>query len=68
MVEALKKRGRDEEALEYGVLIPFLAGAVHNIAFEDVLDMTVDEVALLLRLPPKPSGWDNFYWGRAMLG
>lgn len=70
IIRELIARGKHEEAQYYRVVVPFDLGLLHDIDEDKVLDMTVDAIEVLYRLPPKPDkyeGW-NFYWGKAAFG
>lgn len=67
VVSALRLRGRLDEVINYGVFIPLTIELTHGIPFEEVLDMSINDISLLLMMPPKPAGYDLFYWGRATI-
>ena len=63
----LRRRGEHEEAEYCELVIPFELILIHDFTFDEVLDMTVDEVEAWYGTPPKPLkyiGW-NFTWGLA---
>lgn len=66
-MSALRERGRLDEVVDYGVFIPLMIELTHGIPFEEVLAMSIDRVSLLLTVPPKPEGYDLFYWGKAAI-
>ena len=67
MLTALRERGREEEALLYGTIIPAQLYLRQRIGEKRVLNMELDDIDVLMRLPEKPlkyDGW-NFWWGEA---
>ena len=68
MIQALQDRGRYEEALIYRTLIPAQLYLRQGLSEKRVLNMTLDEIEIQMRLPEKPlkyEGWDTFVWGSA---
>lgn len=63
-LEVLMDRGYEQKAKEYGtaILVECLLRGIH-----DVENLTFDEALYILRAPPTPLGWDNHYWGKAVL-
>lgn len=68
VVEALRKRGRDDEADELEAMITLQLVLFHDLDVEEIQHMKIDDVAAFLNLPPKKVGWDNFYYGMAAIG
>lgn len=68
VLEAMKKRGEVEEALNYQTYV-FLHLSLHYGISEDrIMRMPIDKVVRLLVTPPRPlkyRGWNTFYWGEA---
>lgn len=67
IIEVLEKREQYIEAFYYGMVVPLRLEAMHGIPFEQVENMTVDEIGALWMAPPTPikyrdGGW-NFWWG-----
>ena len=67
VVAALRQRGRIDEVVDYGVIIPLMIELTHGTPFEEVLKMSISDVSLLLSMPSKPGGYDQFWWGRATI-
>ena len=70
MIQALQERGRYEEALIYRTLISAQLYLKQGLSEKRVLNMTVDEIEVQMRLPEKPlkyEGWDTFIWGSAAI-
>ena len=68
MIQALQERGRYEEALIYRTLISAQLYLKQGLSEKRVLNMTVDEIEVQMRLPEKPlkyEAWDGFWWGEA---
>jgi len=68
VIEALEQRKRYGDAEYYRVVIPFELGIIHGFTEGQVLRMTIDEIEMWYRKPPKPlkyDGW-NFWWGTAI--
>ena len=68
VIAALKKRGRDDEAEYWRLTVAIELGMLHDIPEDDVLDMPMDRIITLMKLPPRPEGWDNWFYGRAAIG
>lgn len=67
MIQALQERGRYEEALIYRTLISAQLYLKQGLSEKRVLNMTLDEIEIQMRLPEKPlkyEGW-NHWWGEA---
>lgn len=67
IVENLVSRGKKEEADYYRLIVAFELMLKHGLSENDVLNMTVDEIEMCYKMPPKPEkyrGW-NFWWGEA---
>jgi len=67
MLAALRERGREEEAMLYGTLIPAQLYLRQRISEKRVLNMELEEIETYMRLPEKPlkyDGWQH-YWGKA---
>jgi len=68
VIKALEQRERYEDAEYYGTIVPFELGIIHGFSENQVLGMTIDEIEMWYRKPPKPlkyEGW-NFWWGEAV--
>jgi len=67
MLAALRERGREEEALLYGAIIPAQLYLRQRISEKRVLNMELDDIDVLVRLPEKPLKYDGWthYWGKA---
>lgn len=74
VIEALKKKGRNDDAKLCELIFTELLDMTYGIDRDEVMKMTIDgiEQALspdnleqVLSLPSKPSGWDNFHWGKS---
>ena len=68
VIAALKKRGRDDEAEYWRLVVAIELGAKHDIPEGEVLGMEMDRVLVLMQLPERPEGWDNWFYGRAAIG
>jgi len=68
VIVALRKRGRDDEAEYWHLVVAVELGLKHGVSEEKVLNMKMDRISLLMQLPPRPEGWDNWFYGRAALG
>lgn len=69
IVAELEKRGRHQEAEYYKIVVPFDLSLLHDIDPDRILEMTIEQIETLYRMPQKPakySGWD-FWWGEAAL-
>ena len=69
IVRELKARGRNQEAEYYEIVAPFDLSLLHDIEPDTVLEMTIEQIEILYRMPQKPAkyeGW-NFWWGEAAL-
>lgn len=65
IVRELKARGRNQEAEYYEIVVPFDLSLLHDIDPEKILEMTIEQIETLYRVPQKPAkyaGWD-FLWG-----
>lgn len=67
VVNALRQRGRTDDVVDFGVILPFMIELTHGIPLEEVLKMSVNDVSLLLTMPQKPAGYDKFWWGEATI-
>lgn len=68
VIEALNQRGRHEEAIIYGTLLPMRLFLQQGLSEKQVLNMELDEIEAQMRLPEKPlkyADWDTFIWGEA---
>ena len=68
MIQALQERGRYEEALIYRTLISAQLYLKQGLSEKRVLNMTLDEIEVQMRLPEKPlkyDGWNTFIWGES---
>ena len=68
VIAALKKRGRDDEAEYWHLTVAVELGMLHDIPEDAILDMSMDRIITLMQLPPRPEGWDNWFYGRAAIG
>ena len=68
VISALKKRGRDDEAEYWRLVVAVELGVLHDIPEDDVFGMSMDRIITLMQLPPRPEGWDNWFYGRAAVG
>ena len=67
VIEALKKRGEDDWAEACMWVLPLQPMIEHGFAYEEVLNMTINEIEAWDKIPAKPlkyEGW-NFWWGLA---
>jgi len=68
VIEALIEREELDWAEACAWVLPFEPMIDHGFSFDDVLDMSIDEIEAWRQLkprPPKYEGWDTFYWGEA---
>lgn len=69
-LEILRSRGLDEKAELYETVLS-VECFLQDI--DDPMNLTVEETISLIEKPetlptlPVPSGWSNFYWGKAVL-
>ena len=70
LIEALKQRGRLEEAEFYELLVCFELNFLHGFSKEKIMKMTIEEINTWYNLPVKPSKYDgwNHWWGKAVIG
>ena len=68
VIAALKKRERNPEAEYWRLVVAVELGIKHDISEAEVLDMEMDRILMLMQLPERPEGWDNWFYGRAALG
>ena len=65
LVEALRERGRDDEADFFSIVIPAQVYVKYGVSEEKTMQMTLEEIEKLHNMPMKPEkyrGW-NFWWG-----
>jgi len=65
VIDALEKRGRNDEADYWYCIVAIELEMFHGIPEEDILDMKIDDILFLMKAPPKPVGTDLFAYGRA---
>ena len=70
VVAALEKSERQEEADYYSITYPFLIDLIYGIPEDEVMDMSIDDLAELPNLPQKPlkyEGWNFWHGGAAFV-
>ena len=65
VVEALKKRGRDNEAEYWRLVVAIELGAKHDIPEDEILDLPMEKIYFLMQVDPSPQDWTTWTWGRA---
>lgn len=67
VVEAMRVKGEEDEADYLELMIPLELMVLHGFSFEEVMEMSMDDVEAWYNTSPKPiryAGW-NFWWGEA---
>ncbi|GAJ00534.1 unnamed protein product [marine sediment metagenome] len=70
-IAALEKRELHDEVEYYSTIYPFFLSLAYDVPQEEIMDMTIDDLAKLSSMPQKPlkyDGWNTFYFGRAAFG
>ena len=70
-VASLEKRGLHDEVEYYSTIYPLFLSWAYDISQEEIMSMTIDDLAKLSSIPRKPlkyEGWDTFHFGRAAFG
>ena len=63
VINALRTRGREDEADFLEIYIPYKLSLFQGIDLDECLEMEMEKILMALRLPFKPIGWDNHWWG-----
>ena len=75
VIQTLKDRGEKEDAEQCESTIVFDLAFLYGFSREKILGMTMDEIEewyeKWYNVPPRPAkyaGWNNFYWGKEVVG
>jgi len=68
ILQALQDHRDQEKLFYYSLTFPLKIALIYDIPIELIYEKTLGELEKITRLPPKPSGWDNFIWGERMIG
>ena len=68
MIQALRDRDREMEAVLYEMVLPLQLSIKHGYTIDQLLEMDMDDIGTLLQMPIKPAkydDWNMFMWGEA---
>ena len=66
IIEALIKREEKDWAEACAWLLPLEPMINHGYSYEEILNMTIEEIEVLMKTPQKPLKYENwnFWWGQ----
>lgn len=67
IIEALVERGEADWAEACAWILPLEPMMDHGFTYDEILDMTIEEIEVWRKTPPKPLKYDGwqFWWGKA---